>query len=179
MRCLLQEEFDKEENKGQDEKPVDRKEAKRTPIDYEKTKISKFFRFILRTNLTSRRTKAVVLISEYVFCCLFHTLLRQNARKYLVCTCAFSSYWAKKPDKKFAEPPNLKIRISQGGRAKEYEVFRARQQRGKWFLDLRACSATNTTAFFFGLPFGSVWTFCIFFSAPLRLSKSADHQRNC
>ena len=30
----IAEEFDKEENKGQDEKPVDRKEAKITPIDY-------------------------------------------------------------------------------------------------------------------------------------------------
>ena len=59
---------------------------------------------------------------------------------------------SKKAWQKIREPPNLKIRISQGGRAKEYEVFRARQQRGKWFLDLRACSATNTTAFFFGSP---------------------------
>lgn len=33
----ISEEFDKEENKGQDEKPVDRKEAKRTPIDYDLT----------------------------------------------------------------------------------------------------------------------------------------------
>ena len=31
----IAEEFDKEENKGQDEKEVDRKEAKRTPIDYD------------------------------------------------------------------------------------------------------------------------------------------------
>lgn len=32
----LNEEFEKEENEGQDQKPVDRKEAKRTPIDYDK-----------------------------------------------------------------------------------------------------------------------------------------------
>ena len=31
----IAEEFDKEENKGQDEKEVDRKEAKITPIDYD------------------------------------------------------------------------------------------------------------------------------------------------
>ena len=31
----IAEEFDKEENRGQDEKPVDRKEAKITPIDYD------------------------------------------------------------------------------------------------------------------------------------------------
>lgn len=31
----ISEEFEKEENKGQDEKPVDRKEAKRVPINYD------------------------------------------------------------------------------------------------------------------------------------------------
>ena len=130
------------------------------------------YAFLLLPNLTSRRAKAVVLISEYVFCWLFHTLLRQNARKYLVCTCAFSLYWAKKPNKKFEEPQKLKIRIPQGGRTKEYVVFRVRQQRGKWFLAFGACSAINTTAFAFGLPLkarqnlalSSIWQFWIVFS---------------